>query len=277
MSHSERHTVPDGVGEIRLSDYLVGKFVQIPTRKGMKKAISKGWVSHNGQRARSASFVQSGDVIELSIDEPKIQLIRLKNDLHIAYEDDYIAVVDKPANLVTSGYKQRTLENALPNYLSPSSMSDALDYPLAAHRLDKETSGLVIVAKTRAALRQLNHQFESRQITKRYEAWVSGETPHHMFIALPLDGKEADTSVRTSEYRAGMSRMDIQLGTGRTHQIRRHLSMVGHPVWGDQKYGGPSSSSLFLKAISLNFSHPITDKNVSVQASRLKQIPCNAQ
>lgn len=277
MSYSELHTVPDGVGRIRLSDYVVGKFVQIPTRKGMKKAIAKGWVQHNGGRAHSGTYILSGDVIELRVQKEPIRAIRLKNALPVLFEDSFLAVVDKPAGLVTSGYKQRTLENALPSYLESSSQEDALDYPLAAHRLDKETSGLVIVAKTGTALRQLNKQFEARSIKKKYEAWVVGAVPVRMHIGLPLDGKNADSNFYLFKNTAGYSHLDIDLGTGRTHQIRRHLSMVGHPIVGDGKYGGEASGTLFLRAIGLQLIHPVTQEDIKVRAPRLKQIPCNAQ
>ena len=269
----ETHTVPPNISSIRLSDYAVGIFRIIPTRKGIKKAIKKGLVMIDGLPADTGRWVQSGQVIQLM--EPERKPIKIfKLPLTVFFEDEYIAVVNKPGGIVVSGNQYRTIQNALPFNLATSKMEDALHCPMPAHRLDHATSGLLLVAKTRKARVVLGEQFESKQIEKKYQAIVIGTTPHSGTIDLHIDGRVAHTRFETNQVVRSLKNtyltlVDLYPTTGRTHQLRIHLAKSGWPILGDKLYGEAGmilkNKGLFLTAVGLSFLHPITEKQMTIQ------------
>ena len=195
-------------------------------------------------------------------------------ELDIVFEDDYLAVVHKPAGISVSGNKYRTVLNALPVNLKNSKQPDALKWPRPVHRLDYGTSGLLLVAKTRKAIMDLGEQFEKRQIKKKYAAVVLGETDDDGVITDTIEGKEAVTKFRLlqkvrSVHTDWLSLVELFPETGRTHQIRIHMAGLGHPVLGDEKYGAEfkllKHKGLFLAAVGLDFKHPLTGKGLSFQ------------
>lgn len=265
----EKHTVPNDIKDVRLSDYCGGIFRQIPSRKGMKKAIDRGEVLVNGTVAGTGKFIATSDVIslmDLQNTPPKPYELKIP----VVYEDEHFAVLNKPAGLVTSGNQFKTLQNCLEANLTTSKEADALKFPQVVHRLDGPTSGLVIAAKTSQALIALSRMFEEKKITKGYAAIVIGETDKHGKIDEALEGKESLTHFeRTHIYpslrNTHLSLLALSPKTGRTHQLRKHLSGIGHPIFGDKLYGKEGEiyqgKGLFLAAVSLNFTHPITQKN----------------
>ena len=259
------HIVPAEIEGIRLSDYAIGIFERIPTRKGIKKAIKKGRVLIDGELATTGRWVKTGQVIQLvELDQTLAKVYHLK--VPIVYEDDVLAVINKPAGIVTSGNKFRTLQNTLPYNLTISKASDALLTPLPVHRLDYSTSGLIIIAKTARGRRLLGKQFEDKVIQKQYRAVVMGELPLSGTIKIPIQQKAAHTDFQRlasvpSLKNNYLSLVALRPITGRTHQLRIHLSKMGFPILGDKLYGQPGrilkGKGLFLSAIGLQFIHPI--------------------
>lgn len=192
----------------------------------------------------------------------------------ILYSDDSILVIDKPAGLHTlpDGY-----DLSLPHVRSL--LEPDYGRLWIVHRLDRETSGVLVLARTAAAHRSLNTQFEQHQVRKVYHALVAGnptwqETTlnmplrsnvghRHRTAVDPLRGKPALTHLRVLERYEHTALLEATPETGRTHQIRVHLAAIGHPIVGDELYGGdPSSAGLHLHALSLEITHPVTDERM---------------
>lgn len=272
----ESHKVELVTNKTRLSDYCIGVFQLIPTRKGIKKAIQRGQVLINDKLGSTGDFVKSGDVITLSIQEEISQRHKMPIGLIVHYEDDFLAIVEKPAGVVVSGNKKYTLESMLPALLTCNASEDTLIKPQAIHRLDYPTSGLLIVGKTYSAVRQLNRLFEQRAIAKTYHAVVIGDIKESGEIANAIDGKSALTlfsrisQLESSKY-GYLSLVRINLHTGRKHQIRKHMYAMGHPVLGDKLYCIKDKVSygngLYLHASNIEFRHPQTNKQVKVASS----------
>ncbi len=264
-----QHIVPQkDFDNIRFCDYCGGIFDGLPTKSSVKKAISKGELFINGKTASDGRFVVEGQLIEW---KRQIQLPErvFELDVPVIFEDDYLAVVNKPAGVVVSGNRFQTLENALIGILQSSSQPDALTMHHAIHRLDADTSGLVIIVKSASTHLQLSKMMAERKIRKFYFALVLGATPMHGTINDPIDQKSAVTHFQSikkydSLVSGVLSLLKIELETGRTHQIRKHLSGLGHPILGDKLYGQPGfilrQRGLFLCASQLVFEHPITQE-----------------
>lgn len=263
----ETHIVPDNISRIRLSDYG-GVFVKYPSRKGMKKAIKRGEIFVNSRLGQTATWIQAGDRLEcIDLALPPPEAYRL--DLEVIYEDEHLALINKPSGLVVSGNQFRTLENALLHNLTPSNLPDALRAFRAVHRLDAPTSGLLLVAKTASARIELGRQFEAKSIQKCYQAIVIGVTAENGEIDMPIEQKSAHTRYeRVQRVRSlrneWLSLLNLYPTTGRTHQLRIHLSKVGHPIMGDKLYGTAGEiikhKGLFLAATALQFQHPESQK-----------------
>lgn len=271
----EQHIVPENITNIRLSDYCGGIFQQIPSRKGMKKAIDRGEVNVNGERAGTGKFINTDDLIEL-IDLQQRPPKSYEFHIPVVYEDDFLAVVNKPAGLVTSGNQFKTLQNCLIANLKASPAIDTLKFPQVVHRLDAPTSGLVLVAKTAKSRIALSKIFENRKIKKTYQAVVIGKPEVKGEINIQVDKKEAYTSYKVlqtvpSLRNTNLSLLSLNPKTGRTHQLRKHLAEIGHPIFGDKLYGKEGEiykgKGLFLAAIRLEFIHPITEKQLNISVN----------
>lgn len=267
------HWVPLDIEQQRLSDYLCGVFPQLPSRKSVKVAIKKGAIYVNGKKGHTGDWVLPKQKIELlEIESAPTKILQLPLD--VLYEDDSIAVVFKPAGIPVSGNQFRTIENALLHNISPSDRVDALKKPRAVHRLDAPTSGLLLIAKTRQARIHLGAQFEAKTIQKRYQAIVMGQPPIEGTIDLPIEGKASVSyfiCLRTVDsLRSGqLSLLNLFPQTGRTHQLRIHLSQLGFPILGDKLYGTEGQilkgKGLFLTALELEFEHPTTQKRQQIK------------
>jgi len=222
--------------------------------------------------ADTGKWVQAGQVIQLMEPERKpVKVFELH--LPILFEDEYMAVIDKPAGIVVSGNQYRTIQNALPYNLSISKVEDALPCPMPAHRLDHATSGLLLIAKTRKARVVLGTQFEDKQIKKKYQAIVIGQTPVSGAIDFPIDGKITHTRFEKNQIVRSLKNdyltlLDLYPTTGRTHRLRIHLANSGWPILGDKLYGQEGmilkNKGLFLTAVGLSFPHPITEDLISI-------------
>lgn len=279
LLEKEKITVSlNATDRIRLYDYLVGKSAIYPTRKGVKKALSRGSIELNGRLAQGFEFLVEGDRVVIS--PPKSMVTReYFCDVDILFEDEHLALVNKPAGLITSGNFFKTLVNCLPNNLTRSKESDALVDFQPIHRLDRATSGLVIVAKTQNARWLLGEMMENRMFTKFYRAFVHGSLNGNAALTFPLDDKDCVTHIWALENFGhqkfgAITELKLSPITGRTHQLRRHLAGIGCPIVGDKSYVAERKTvmdkGLFLQAYALKFSHPITNAliDVSLDAPR---------
>jgi len=272
----ETHTVPKLSGRIRLSDYTPGVFQTITSKKGIKKAIKKGLVIINGDIGYTGDYINGGETIDLYKQDIENKKPSINIDIEVLYEDEYLAIVNKPAGIVVSGNKKYTLENGLPNLLETSSIIDALARPEPVHRLDYPTSGALLIGKTSKALIALNSMFEAKTINKEYLAITIGMLQEEGIIESRIDSKPCKTIFKILQKKESnkygfLNLVKLIPKTGRRHQLRIHMANMGSPIFGDLKYGeeglNGKGNGLFLHAHSLKFKHPITDKEVFISAS----------
>lgn len=220
--------------------------------------------------ATSATFINGGEHIKLSIPDGAPTKEKLVFPLKVLYEDDHLAVIHKPAGILVSGNSFKTIANALTQNLQPSSLPDATR-PQPVHRLDYPTTGILLVGKTNSSIRALNRLFEDKEIKKLYYAVTIGQMNDQGEISSDIDGKKAQSNYKLCESvpskRFGkLNLVALKPQTGRRHQLRKHLTFIGHPILGDREYGIEhlilKGKGLYLHAYSLSFVHPFTGKKV---------------
>ncbi|MFT5819125.1 MAG: 23S rRNA pseudouridine1911/1915/1917 synthase [Crocinitomix sp.] len=258
-----------GIAE-RFNTYCEKNLTIIPSRKGIKKAIKKGELRLNGAIVEGGRRLKEGDIITLvTLDLTPPKTYHLK--LEIYYEDEDLAVIIKPAGISVSGNQFKTIQNALQYNLRPSLKQDALPWPLPVHRLDNQTAGLLIIAKTKTSRVRLGQAFENKTIHKKYQAVLIGQTPHSGRIHVAIDQKKSYSAYLTlktlpSLKNEFLSLVELIPETGRTHQLRIHCAHMGHPILGDKLYGQTDlilkHKGLFLCATNLQFIHPITEEKL---------------
>jgi len=282
--------VTSGEAPKRVDIFLVNREPKI-SRSAIQRLIQEGRVKINGQVVKPSQKIKPGDIIAFDI--PKAEPLELRGEsipLEILHEDDALLVLNKPADLVVHpapGHWSGTLVNALLHHfeMSGSTVSaiGGKERPGLVHRLDKDTSGVMVIAKTDEAHRGLAVQFKHHTITRVYEALIWG-VPRKGYgvieLAIGRDTKERKKfSTRTAKPKESATeyKVDKRFGklaahvllyprTGRTHQLRVHLNSLGHPILGDQTYGGKKVISVagieiprvMLHARTLGFRHPIT-------------------
>lgn len=259
------------------------------SRARLQALIRKGFVRLNGKPPRPRDLVRTGDNVKLA--EPPLEKIEATPEpmsLDILFEDDDLLVLNKPAGLVMhpgAGHQQHTLVNALLAHCKNLSGIGGQERPGIVHRLDKETSGVVVVAKNDSTHRDLSKQFAARTMRKVYLALVAGvprkskgiidkpiaRHPVHrqrMSIA-HRGGRPAKTEYHVLRSGGGVSLLECTLHSGRTHQIRVHLHHLSHPVLGDKLYGGKRAGTFprqMLHAWKLAFRHPRTNELMQFEA-----------
>lgn len=258
----------------RFSEYAIGLFPALPSRNSVKKAVKSGLLRVNGEKAETGSWVKPGQEIALyELEQAIPKAYHTPVPVSVLYEDDQLAIVNKPAGLPTSGNQFRTLENALIGRLSPSTAENALSWPKPVHRLDAPTSGLVIMAKTVPARIALGRMFEKKEIYKKYQAIVMGSPTAHGTFDSPVNGQQAFTEFHLlktvpSLKSGSLSLLELEPRTGRTHQLRIQLADAGFPILGDLLYGRPGAvlkgKGLFLCAVELRFEHPILKQPLQI-------------
>ncbi len=268
----EFHIVPTGVEDVRLQDYAPKIFNSISSYQGMKKAIKRKKVYVDGVPAPTGLWMKEGQRIELvDLELPPAKIFEMK--LEVVYEDEHIAVINKPAGVSVSGNLFRTIQNMLPFNLKESICQDALPVFRPVHRLDNPTCGLLLIAKTSQAIGALGAQFENRIIKKRYAAVVIGDLPEKGRIEMEVDEKEAVSSFRRVRKVPSIRNKSLCLvhlfpETGRTHQLRIHMAGLGTPILGDKLYGTEGEillkKGLFLCAAGLQFEHPFTNEKMDL-------------
>lgn len=268
---------PDHAGE-RL-DRIVVDHLADTSRSFVQRLIEADAVLVNGEPKRPSYKVSDGDFIEVHVptpDEPD-EITPADILIPIAYEDDDIIVFDKPPGLVVHpapGHKDSTLVNAF-KWLRPENIQPGTERPGIIHRLDKDTSGLIVVAKNERSRLHLLRVWQARKVRKEYTALVAGTFPEdEAKVDAPIDrdpnnrkrmavvqgGRHAVSYLRVLERLPGFTLLDVEIETGRTHQIRVHCAFAGHPVAGDRTYGGYRQNipleRQFLHARRLRFDLP---------------------
>lgn len=253
------------------------------TRAEVKRMISGGLVTIDGEHPKPSTKISPGQMVEVDVAEAqRTSLDPVPFD--IRYEDDHLAVINKPAGVVVHpapGTSETTLVEALAERMVLAETGDP-SRPGIVHRLDRETSGLLVVAKTNDSYSRLVEMMKTRDITREYVALVAGtfekptgrieapvgrseKNPTRMGVS--ASGRDAVTDFNVIEKLTVATLIRIRLLTGRTHQIRVHFAHIGHPVIGDRSYGRNAEklareidlSRPFLHAASISFRHPITD------------------
>lgn len=268
----------------RLDLFLVGFFQNKKTavsRNFIQNLIQQGRITKKTQALKSHYKVKAGDEFKIQFEEKKIGALKSEDILlDVVYEDDDLAVINKPAGLVVHpapGNYEHTLVNAL--LCRFKKLSDVSPQrPGIVHRLDKGTSGLLVVAKNNFTHLALSKQFAGHSIKRKYIALVKGKTefdeevievpigrhPHrrkNMAVGFGKKTRYAKTYYRTLKRGKVWSLLELEPFTGRTHQLRVHLAFLGHPILGDTKYGKNNKfSRLALHAESIGFTHPATGK-----------------
>lgn len=286
--HDDIEFTADSSGE-RLDKVLAARLDQF-SRVQIQALIRDGQVTVGGRPAKPSHRVECGDLIRVQVPALEVEDAPVPEaiPLDVLFENDDLAVIDKPAGMVVHpayGHRSGTLVNAvLARWPSIAAWGEP-ERAGIVHRLDKETSGVIVVAKTPAALETLRAQFKERAVEKRYLALVEGtpDTPDGIIdapigrdphqrkrMAVARDGREAVTEFHVIEQYDEFSLIEVFPKTGRTHQIRVHLAFIGHPVVGDTVYGRRHQrikmKRHFLHAAALSFPLPGSSEIVTVEA-----------
>ena len=277
------------IDNVRLDAYIAKKCEEL-SRTMIQRLIENGNVLVDGKEKKISYKVQIGEVIQLNVPEAKEIGIKAQNiPLDVVYEDDDIIVVNKPKGMVVhpaNGNPDSTLVNAIMAHCKGrlSGIGGEIR-PGIVHRLDKDTSGLLIVAKNDKAHINLSEQIKNREVKKIYIAFVRGVvSENEATINMPIgrsskdrkkmevrkDGKEAITHFKVLKRYDKYTLLEVKIDTGRTHQIRVHMAQIGHSVVGDMVYSNGKNEfgiqGQMLHAKSLDFKHPITGKETHLEA-----------
>ncbi len=269
----------------RLDRYLQERLTEY-SRARLQSWIKNGQVLVDGANAKASLLLRGGERIEVSpVDRPPLRATAEDLPIEILYQDSATIAVNKPAGLVVhagAGADSGTLVNRLVHHFESLSHVGGDLRPGIVHRLDRGTSGVLLVARTDAAHRSLAAQFAGRSVEKTYLALVQGRMRQDSGrITTPIArdpvrrirmtarlgrGREALTDYRVRERFEGFTYLEVRIGTGRTHQIRAHLASLGHPVAGDRIYGAKARDRMFLHAWRIAFTSPGSGERVLVEA-----------
>ncbi|EOC2141215.1 RluA family pseudouridine synthase [Listeria monocytogenes] len=258
------------------------------SRSAIQLMLKNGDITVNGELAKPNYKVQVGDEIHYEVREPEeLEVLAEDIPLDIYFEDKDMLVVNKPEGMVvhpSAGHASGTLVNALLFHCDDLSGINGKIRPGIVHRIDKDTSGLLMVAKNDHAHESLAKQLKDKTSDREYSALVHGDIVHQkgtieapigrakedrQKMAVVRDGKEARTHFEVLERLPGYTLINCKLDTGRTHQIRVHLKYIGHPLAGDPKYGPKNTikgNGQFLHAAKLGFDHPTTNERMTFEA-----------
>lgn len=263
-----KHKVPDDFeGEVRLREYIKGLFPYLETGSAVKKAIQKHQIKIGGKIGSTGDWVSAGCEIEYTFSY-ELNMEEVKIDIY--YQDLDLMIIRKPPGLSSSG-RSNSLQNQLMG-IQVEEFEGSLPYPYLVHRLDKATEGIMIAAKNITARRWIAKMLEQHAIIKRYILIVEGVVSDELkWISDEIEGKPAKTEILSTSIlntKDPTSRISVRIHTGRTHQIRKHMHKIGHPIVGDNIYnkGGLTfGTGLLLCAYFLEFKNPIADKTIKVE------------
>ena len=282
----EKLNVEELNNNIRIDKYLNDELAH--SRSTIQAMIKEGNIQVNGNSIKNNYRVKTGDEITIvEFEEKEFHLDPEDIDIDIVYQDDDIIVINKSDDIVVhpgAGNPTGTLVNALLYHVKDFKAIKGEVRPGIVHRIDKETSGLLVVAKTPLALENLNDQMKEKTITRKYIALVNGVIPHNLGkVDAPIGrdpknrqkmkcvekGKRAVTHFKVINRYENNTLIECVLETGRTHQIRVHLNYIGFPVYGDPKYGQRKTNTehgQYLHAETLGFVHPTTNEYIEFQS-----------
>lgn len=285
----KKYIVNDGEINKRIDSYIAGKDQEI-SRVAVQRLIEQGKILVNGKKVKVSYKVQLGDTITQEAEEAKeIELKAQDIPLEILYEDNDIVVVNKPKGMVVHpavGNLEGTLVNAIMAICKESlSGIGGKIRPGIVHRLDKDTSGIIVIAKNDKSHIDLSNQIKQHEVEKVYWALVRGvvkeneatismpigrSTKDRKKMAVTKNGKEAVTHFKVLKRYSNCTLLEVKIETGRTHQIRVHLAQIGYPVIGDTIYSSGKNKwgivGQCLHAKSLKFRHPTTHEEMWIQA-----------
>lgn len=284
-----KEIIVDELDNVRLDSYISAKEENL-SRQAIQRLLEENNITVNNVVKKSSYKVKKGDIIKINIPEVKeTKLVAQDIPIEIVYEDSDIIVVNKPKGLVVhpaNGNPDGTLVNAVMNICKDSlSGIGGEKRPGIVHRLDKDTSGLIIIAKNDKAHINMSEQIKNRLVNKKYIALVRGIIPEdEATINMPIarskkdrkkmavdkDGKKAVTHFKVIKRYDKYTLVEVKIDTGRTHQIRVHMAEIGFPVIGDEVYSNGKNEfnvkGQMLHAKSLDFKHPITGEKMHLEA-----------
>ncbi len=275
MSEKLLYTVPKEYDGIKAIVFLK-KHCGLSSRMITQLKREKNGILMDGKILRTVDFLKNGSVVEINLPNEISDILPVKGNLEIVYEDEHIVIINKPPYMPVHPVKQHQTDT-LANYLSYINKQKGEDYVFRAlNRLDRNTSGLVFIAKDRFTAYALKNG-----ISKTYLAFCHGKTKSYGTISSPIglkdeskivrcvrtDGAEAITHFKTLEIFNNYSLLELSLETGRTHQIRCHMSSIGHPLLGDDLYGGEMAliNRQALHCNSMSFIHPVSGEKIIVK------------
>src|SRR6056297_1126992 len=269
----------DSEKEIRLDKYISNQYKEY-SRSNIQKLIDNNHIKVNGENEKKNYILKNRDEIEINFPKPKKMELKAEEiDIDIIYEDEYLAVINKQRDLVVHpapGNRDGTLVNGLLNKLDNLSSINGVIRPGIVHRIDKDTTGLLLIAKNNLAHLELSKEIKKHKTKREYTALVHGVVPNNKGkIILPIgrdpknrkkmavvshNGKKAITHFEIIERYKGYTYLKLNLETGRTHQIRVHMSHIGYPIVGDHTYGRKRNEfkieGQLLHAKTVGFNHP---------------------
>jgi 23S rRNA pseudouridine1911/1915/1917 synthase len=275
----------------RLDHYLQARMSGY-SRARLQAWIKEGLVTVNGAQSKPSTLLRGGEQISVSpADLPPLKAEPEDAPIEILYEDASVIALNKPAGLVVhagAGAHSGTLVNRLVHHFAALSQVGGEQRPGIVHRLDRGTSGVLLVARTDTAHRALAGQFADRTTEKTYLALVEGrvnadsgritkpitrDPAHRTRMTARLDhGRDALTDYKVLKRFGKFTYLEVRIGTGRTHQIRAHLAGIRHPVAGDKLYGASAAERIFLHAWRIRFDSPATGQRVTVEAPLPKEL-----
>ncbi len=295
---------PEDVGK-RLDAYLAEN-IEDWSRARLQRLISEGDVSVSEKDAKSSYKLRGNEEIEVELTAPIVESVEAENiPLEVVYEDEYLIIINKQAGLIVhagTGVRNGTLVNALMYHFQNLSQLGGKSRAGIVHRLDKNTSGLIVVAKDEATHENLSQQFHDRKVYKSYVALVHGSIRresgkveekigrdkwNRMKMAINNKGRHALTLWNVRRRFEKFTLLDVEIKTGRTHQIRVHLAFLNHPVVGDETYNEGRDNTIadvkirqainnldrfFLHAEKLSFTHPKTNEKMDFHAPLPKEL-----
>ncbi len=285
MPENFQFKIEETVKKARLDKFLFGQ-ITTHSKIYLSNLIGKGECRVNGAAGLAGYHLKKDDVVEIAFDLSAVTSMKPEAiSLKVVFEDDALIVIDKPAEMLvhpTLGQKNGTLLNALSYYLNKDLINSQAETkqnyskfirPGLVHRLDRQTSGLMVIAKTPESLSFLSNHFQRKIVKKKYIAVVEGEISEDSGTIGELigyfeeqkswnvkaDGKTAETKFQVLKRFSGKTVLELEPVTGRTNQLRIHCAYIGHPIIGDERYNGRKFSRLCLHAQKLGFYHPSTN------------------